>query len=100
MAVITNTPTDCARQILQKFDIAHYFETIVTSDDVRKAKPDPEIVFAACERLNVDPSTVLLVGDTISDVAAGHAAGCIVVGMNITADVTIHRLLELTDLIP
>jgi HAD superfamily hydrolase (TIGR01509 family) len=98
-AVITNTPTDCARQILDKFDIAKYFEEVITSDDVAKAKPDPEIVFKACERLHVDPKTVVLVGDTDSDVKAGRAAGCTVVGLNIAADVTIQRLSELTDLL-
>jgi len=94
-AVITNTPSDCARQILQKFSIEQYFEAIVTSDDVVKSKPDPEIVFKACERLGVDVKTVLLIGDTASDVKAGKEAGCMVVGLNIPADITIQRLSEL-----
>jgi HAD superfamily hydrolase (TIGR01509 family) len=98
-AVITNTPSDCTRQILQKFNIEQYFETIVTSDDVVKSKPDPEIVFKACERLHVDVKTALLIGDTISDVKAGQAAGCTVIGLNIPADVTIHRLSELPSLL-
>jgi HAD superfamily hydrolase (TIGR01509 family) len=98
-AIITNTPTDCARQILKKFDIAQYFEAIVTSDDVLKAKPNPEIVFTACKRLGVTPNTAILVGDTETDVKAGRAAGCTVVGLNITADIMIQRLSELTDLI-
>jgi len=98
-AVITNTPTDCALQILKKLDIAQYFEAIITSDDVLKAKPDPEIVFTACKRLGVTPETALLVGDTESDVKAGRAAGCTVVGLNITADIMIRKLSELTDLI-
>jgi len=98
-AIITNTPTECARQILNKFDIDNYFQTIITSDDVVKAKPDPEIVYTDCERLHVDPKTVVLVGDTDSDVKAGRAAGCTVVGVKIPADVTIHRLSELPDLL-
>ena len=98
-AVITNTPTDCAQQILKKFNIEQYFEAIITSDDVLKAKPDPEIVFKACERLGVDSKTVILVGDTESDVKAGRAAGCTVVGLNIPADIMIQKLSELTDLI-
>jgi HAD superfamily hydrolase (TIGR01509 family) len=94
-AIITNTPSDCTRQILQKFDIEKYFEAIITSDDVIRSKPDPEIVFKACERLGVDVTTVLLIGDTESDVKAGNAAGCTVVGLNIPADITIQRLSEL-----
>jgi len=98
-AIITNTPTDCARQILRKFEIEQYFKEIITSDDVLKAKPDPEIVFKACERLNVDPKKVILVGDTESDVKAGRAAGCTVIGLNVTADITIQRLSDLADLL-
>jgi HAD superfamily hydrolase (TIGR01509 family) len=98
-AVITNTPTDCAKQILQKFHIEQYFQELVTSDDVKKAKPDPEIVFTACERLGIDPTTAVLVGDTESDVNAGRAAGCRVVGLRITADITIQRLSDLITLL-
>jgi HAD superfamily hydrolase (TIGR01509 family) len=98
-AIITNTPMDCAQQILNKFRIAQYFEEIVTSDDVQKAKPDPEIVFVACEHLGVNPSTVFLVGDTDSDVKAGRAAGCTVVGLKVDADITIQRLAELPGLL-
>jgi len=98
-AVITNTPSDCAWQILRKFHIEQYFEEIITSDEVVRSKPDPEIVFKACERLGVDVTTVLLVGDTESDVKAGRAAGCTVVGLNIPADITIQRLSELPSLI-
>ena len=97
-AVITNTPTDCARQILEKFNISDFFESIVTSDDVKKAKPDPEIVFKACEKLAVEPKTVVLIGDTDSDVKAGKAAGCTVIGLRINADITIQRLAELPGL--
>jgi HAD superfamily hydrolase (TIGR01509 family) len=98
-AIITNTPSDCAKQILKKFEIEQYFKDIITSDDVMKAKPDPEIVFKACERLGVDSKTVILVGDTESDVKAGRAAGCTVVGLNIDADIRIQRLFDLVDLL-
>lgn len=98
-AIITNTPRDCAKQILKKFDIETCFSHLITSDDVRKAKPDPEIIFKACEHLDVSPKTVLLIGDTESDVMAGKAAGCTVVGIGIDADYTIRKLSELTEIV-
>jgi len=98
-AVITNTPSDCTWQILKKFRIEQYFEVIVTSDDVIRSKPDPEIVFQACERLGVDVTTVMLVGDTASDVNAGKAAGCMVIGLRIPADHVIQDLSELPSLL-
>jgi HAD superfamily hydrolase (TIGR01509 family) len=97
--VITNTPRDCTIHILSKFDIRRYFDTIVTSDEVDKGKPNPDIIFKACKNLNVNPKDVLLVGDTESDIEAGKAAGCIVVGINIDGDFTIKKLSELTKLL-
>jgi len=94
-AIITNTPKDCAIQILKQFNIKEFFEFIMTSDDVNMSKPNPEIVLKACKRLNVEPKNVVLVGDTYSDVKAGRTAGCKVVGINVDADYTIKNISEL-----
>lgn len=97
--IITNTPKVCAYEILKQFDLEKYFDVVITSDDVNKAKPDPEIVLKACEFLDVEPKEVVLVGDTNSDVRAGKAAGCTVIGVNIGADYTVKDISELTRLI-
>lgn len=90
--VITNTPCDCTKQILEAFDIAKYFDFVFTSDDVKLAKPDPEIVLLACKKLGVKAKDVVLVGDTDSDIKAGHAAGCKVIGVRIQADFFVKDL--------
>lgn len=97
--VITNTPKDSAVQVLRKFDINRFFEFILTSDDVKISKPNPEIVLKSCELLNLKPSEVILVGDTKSDVEAGRAAGCKVIGIDVDADYTINDISEITNLI-
>ena len=97
--IITNTPRDCVHHILQKFDIERFFKFILTSNDVKKAKPHPEAVFKSCDLLGVKPNEAVLVGDTISDVKAGRDAGCPVIGIGVEADYTINRLSELTDII-
>ena len=98
-AIITNTPKDCTIKILKRFDIEKYFEFVMTSDDVKMAKPNPEIVIKACKKLGVNPENVVLVGDTDSDVKAGKAAGCKVIGINVDADYNIKKISELTSLI-
>ena len=97
--IITNTPKVCAYEIMKQFDLEKFFDVVITSDDVNKAKPDPEIVLKACEFLDVEPKDVVLVGDTNSDVRAGKAAGCTVIGVNIGADYTVKDISELTRLI-
>lgn len=98
-SVITNTPRDSAVRILEKFDIKRFFMFVLTSNDVVRSKPDPEIVLKSCELLGVDPGDVVLVGDTRSDVVAGRRAGCKVVGVNVDADITIENLAQLLDFV-
>jgi len=98
-SILTNTPKDCTVQILKKFDIDRYFELVLTSDDVSVAKPDPEIVLKSCKLLNVKPKDVVLVGDTDSDVKAGKAAGCTVIGINVKADYTVKDVSGILSLI-
>jgi phosphoglycolate phosphatase len=44
--------------------------------DVGRGRPAPDLVFGAMAQLGVDdPEAVVVVGDTVSDLEAGHAAG-------------------------
>jgi HAD superfamily hydrolase (TIGR01509 family) len=97
--VVTNTPRDCTTQILKKFGLEKYFKFVFTSNDVKLAKPDPEIILLACRRLGVKPEYVVLVGDTDSDIKAGHAAGCKVIGVGIKADYFINDISEIFDIL-
>lgn len=97
--LVTNTPRDCTEKVLKKFDLHRYFDVIVTGDEVSAGKPDPEIVFKACSILEVDPKEIVLVGDTESDVKAGRAAGCYVIGVGIEGDVTISNIADLVKIL-
>lgn len=48
---------------------------VVTADDVRRGKPDPEPFLLAAELLGVDPVSCLVVEDAPAGLAAGRAAG-------------------------
>lgn len=50
------------------------FEVVVTEDDVRRPKPDPEGLYAALEAIGVRPGDAVYVGDTQGDLRAGRAA--------------------------
>ncbi len=55
----------------------------VTSDEVLKGRPFPDLIFKAMTLTGVkDPACVAKVGDTISDLEEGTAAGCgLVIGV-------------------
>lgn len=97
--LVTNTPRDCIKEVLKRFNLEGYFDVIVTGDDVSRGKPNPEIIFKACNYLGVDPEEVIMIGDTDSDMKAAKLAGCPAVGIGIKGDITIKDLSELLDIL-
>ncbi|ADD42974.1 HAD-IA family hydrolase [Stackebrandtia nassauensis] len=66
---------------------------LVTLDDVRHGKPDPEGYLSAAAKLGVDPATCLVVEDSLPGLEAGRRAGAHTASLRgLPAD------LELTDL--
>jgi beta-phosphoglucomutase-like phosphatase (HAD superfamily) len=53
----------------------------VTSDDVARSKPAPDIYLLACERLGVPPGSVLALEDSSAGVASAKAAGLSVIAV-------------------
>jgi HAD superfamily hydrolase (TIGR01509 family) len=54
---------------------------IVTRDQVRYAKPNPDLFLAAAERLNVPITNCVVVGDSIWDLLAARRASALGVGL-------------------
>ena len=98
-SIITNTPKKCTLQIIKNFELEKYFDFVLTSSDVSFAKPNPEIVIKSCKKFNVKPEDAVLIGDTDSDIKAGKAAGCKVIGVKIKADYFINDISELPDIL-
>lgn len=51
------------------------FAAVVTDDDVRAPKPDPEGILAALREMRIAPADAVYVGDSLGDLRAGRAAG-------------------------
>ncbi len=60
---------------LGAFGLDGFFDLVVTGNDVERHKPDPEGIRLALDRFGLRPSQALMVGDSVSDAKAGHAAG-------------------------
>lgn len=54
---------------------------LVTRDDVRRAKPDPDLFLVAAERLRVPIAASVVVGDSVWDLLAARRAGALGVGL-------------------
>jgi HAD superfamily hydrolase (TIGR01549 family) len=54
---------------------------MVTRDQVRHAKPDPDLFLAAAALLGVDPRHTMVVGDSVWDLLAARRAGALGIGL-------------------
>ncbi len=98
------------QQILDQSELGGHFEIIVSADDVKKGKPDPEGFLLALEKLNqthepmIDANQCVVVEDSHWGLAAAKTAGMKTVAVTnsyeaselTTADRVVDRLDRLT----
>lgn len=78
LACVTNKPETFTLPLLEKSGLLPYFDVVVSGDTLPKKKPEPDQIFYICEKLAVPVWDALLIGDSKTDVAAAHNAGCFV----------------------
>lgn len=61
--------------LMTKLDIAHYFNAIVSADDVKEHKPHPETFLRCAELTQADPRRCIVFEDADLGVQAGLSAG-------------------------
>jgi len=80
-AVATSGRMETASHNLAALGIDPARVPVVTRDAVRHAKPDPDLFLAAAERLGVEISHALVVGDSIWDMLAAQRGRTLGVGL-------------------
>jgi HAD superfamily hydrolase (TIGR01509 family) len=75
IGIFTGKGRDASMITLKKLGIDHYFDLIVTGDDVENHKPSPEGILMFVNHFKLDPERVLMIGDSVSDVKASREAG-------------------------
>lgn len=75
LGVATNDSEENAINQMEALDLDHLFEQITGADSGYGAKPDSGMIDFFVQSLGLNPSQVLMVGDSIHDMQAGKAAG-------------------------
>ena len=70
----TTKSSETARQVLELFGLARYFNHVQGTDGF-PSKPAPDVILRSLDRLGVRPENCLLVGDAAPDMEAGRRAG-------------------------
>jgi HAD superfamily hydrolase (TIGR01549 family) len=79
-AIATSGRMHSARHALKLLKL-HQNVPVITRDDIRFAKPDPDLFVAAGKRLKVSMSRCVIVGDSVWDLLAARRAFALSVGL-------------------
>jgi beta-phosphoglucomutase-like phosphatase (HAD superfamily) len=82
MALATNSPLSFVKPALEAAEIFHYFNCIITADDVTHRKPAPEIIEVCLRKLGVEASKTLVFEDQRVGIEAARNAGTHVIAVD------------------
>lgn len=79
LACVTNKPEKFTLPLLKNSGLDIFFDIVVSGDTLANKKPDPIQLHHICAKFNIMETDAMLVGDSATDIAAAHAAGCFIV---------------------
>ena len=74
IALATSATRNRALQQLGQADIEKYFDAIVTKDDIKETKPNPEIFLKAAKKLFMSPNDCIVIEDSSASIKAAFNA--------------------------
>ena len=75
MGIATSNNRTMVDAVLKSLNMKDYFEVIITSDEVKKGKPAPDIYLKTADLLGVVPEKCLVFEDVVAGIIAGKSAG-------------------------
>ena len=75
MGIVTSSQRDHFECMHQTTGLLPYFDFVLTREDFRHTKPDPEPYLTAARRFDLDPARCLVIEDTRRGVVAAKLAG-------------------------
>ena len=105
MGVVTSSRKDHFDLIHRTTGLLEYFDFVLTADDFRRVKPDPEPYLRAVAKSGIDPGSCMAIEDSERGLQSARSAGvsCIVVPTALTRGSSFagaHRILDNRSEIP
>lgn len=97
IAVCSNSIRTSIELMMEKSMLIGYLDLIVSNEDVKKAKPDPEMYQTAISKFGFKPEECIVVEDNPNGIAAGKASGASVLEVATVYDVNYENVKRLID---
>jgi HAD superfamily hydrolase (TIGR01509 family) len=81
-AIASAAPRANVEVVLEALSASHFFEGIVSAEDVHRGKPDPEVYLTAASRVGATPDRCIVVEDAVAGVEGARRAGMRSIGVS------------------
>lgn len=88
LALASNSVRNSVEVMMEKSGLSRFLDTMVSNEDVKRGKPDPEMYLKATALLGVEPNRCLVLEDNENGIKAARDAGCNVMVVRDVFDVT------------
>lgn len=92
IAVCSNSMRKTIELMMERSGLAKYIDLIVSNEDVKRTKPDPEMYLTAMSRLDVKPNECIVVEDNPNGIRAGKESGATVLEVSTVYDVNYENI--------
>ena len=92
MAVCSNSIRNTVETMMQKSGLDRYLDLMVSNEDVKKGKPDPEMYLKAIHHFGFAPSECLILEDNENGIKAAKASGAHLLIVEQIADTNLNNI--------
>ncbi|AMC11354.1 phosphatase [Lutibacter profundi] len=82
MSIGTGSTRNGAKKTLEVIEMSHFFDIVITANDIENPKPHPETFLKCAELMGVHPMNCVVFEDGILGIQAAKEAGMMVVDVN------------------
>lgn len=93
LAVCSNSVRNTVESMMQKAGLYSYLDYMVSNEEVRRGKPDPEMYLNAMSYFKLLPEECLVVEDNENGIKAARASGAHLLVVKNTTDTNIENIL-------
>ena len=93
IACCSNSIRKTVLLVLSKLGIIHYFDFIVSNEDVKNSKPFPEMYWKTMAKFNVLPEETLIVEDSPIGLLGASRSGASVLRVDNSQDLTLEKII-------
>lgn len=92
LALCTNSIRETTELVLNRLGIHNLFDSVLSNEDVKRCKPNPDIYWKTMMDLGVNPENVVVVEDSPHGLLAAHRSGAWVIRVTSSIDTNCEYL--------